>query len=288
MKRPVSSLALVAFLLAACAPRAAMPALSFASGGSMNTTTPATTVLSLIRDGLEKNDAAVVRRLVAPEYRQHNPMAEDGRAGLLGLLRTLPEPMTYDVRRVLQDGELVVVHSRLKLAGADFAAFDLFRVRGEQVVEHWDVLQPWQERTVSGRSQVDGPTEVTDLGRTEANRALVRDFLNEVLIGGQGSRVTDFISTQSYWQHNPNVGDGLAGFGAAMEGMAKAGVTMTYTRIHRLVAEGNFVFSLSEGQFGGQHVAFGDLFRLQDGKIVEHWDAIQEVPASSRNANGVF
>lgn len=301
MKRPVASLVLAALALpalGACAPRPSSPALAAPSGGFMTATDPQTAhpqtpdpkalVLSLVRDGLERPDADIVRRLVAPDYRQHNPQAEDGQAGLLGLLGALPEPMRYDVRRVLRDGDLVLVHSRLKFAGGDFAAFDLFRVEGGQIAEHWDVLQPWRERTASGRSQVDGPTEVTDADRTEANRALVRGFLDRVLIGGEGAAVTDFVSTATYHQHNPDVGDGLAGFGAAMEAMAKAGVTMTYARNHRLVAEGNFVFALSEGEFGGKHVAFGDLFRVQDGKIVEHWDAIQEVPTTSRNGNGVF
>ncbi|GGJ52666.1 hypothetical protein GCM10008938_43280 [Deinococcus roseus] len=55
-----------------------------------------------------------------------------------------------------------------------------------------------------------------------------------------------------------------------------------------IIAEGNFVFSHSEGTFAGKHVAFADLFRIENGKIVEHWDAIQEVPTVGRNANGMF
>ncbi|WP_189006843.1 nuclear transport factor 2 family protein [Deinococcus roseus] len=48
------------------------------------------------------------------------------------------------------------------------------------------------------------------------------------------------------------------------------------------------MFSHSEGTFAGKHVAFADLFRIENGKIVEHWDAIQEVPTVGRNANGMF
>jgi predicted SnoaL-like aldol condensation-catalyzing enzyme len=49
--------------------------------------------------------------------------------------------------------------------------------------------------------------------------------------------------------------------------------------------------SLSEGKFGkGDHVAYYDLFRLEEGKIVEHWDVIENIPAESewKNTNGKF
>jgi predicted SnoaL-like aldol condensation-catalyzing enzyme len=48
-----------------------------------------------------------------------------------------------------------------------------------------------------------------------------------------------------------------------------------------VLAEGNFVFVHSSGEFGGKKVVFADLMRVENGKIVEHWDAIQDdVPAT--------
>lgn len=71
--------------------------------------------------------------------------------------------------------------------------------------------------------------------------------------------------------------------------MAKLGLTMEYKQTYRYIAEGNFVFTHSEGTFAGKHVAFADLFRIADGKIVEHWDAIQEIPTGeAMNHHGVF
>ena len=65
---------------------------------------------------------------------------------------------------------------------------------------------------------------------------------------------------------------------------------MAYTENHMILGEGNFVLSVSEGQFLGKHVAFYDLFRIENGKIVEHWDTIEEIPAKDKwmNSNGKF
>jgi predicted SnoaL-like aldol condensation-catalyzing enzyme len=63
-----------------------------------------------------------------------------------------------------------------------------------------------------------------------------------------------------------------------------------YQRVHRVLAEGNFVLSVSEGAFGGVHSAFYDLFRVADEKLVEHWDTTEKIAPRSewKNDNGKF
>lgn len=65
---------------------------------------------------------------------------------------------------------------------------------------------------------------------------------------------------------------------------------MTYKRNHKILGEGNFVLSISEGIFLNEDVAFYDLFRIENGKIVEHWDVIENIPPRSewKNDNGKF
>ena len=59
-------------------------------------------------------------------------------------------------------------------------------------------------------------------------------------------------------------------------------------KTHRIIAEGNFVVFHSEGEWGGKPQSFFDLFRVEDGKIVEHWDVIQEIPSEMAHENGMF
>ena len=77
---------------------------------------------------------------------------------------------------------------------------------------------------------------------------------------------------------------------SALEASSKSGPLIAYQRCHRVLAEGNFVLSVCEGQLNGAHTAFYDLFRLADGKIVEHWDTTEKVAPKEewKNSNGKF
>ncbi|MEO0321459.1 MAG: nuclear transport factor 2 family protein [Myxococcota bacterium] len=242
-------------------------------------------------------DVDAARTLFAPDYIQHNPAVPTGAEAAISAIPALAESgLTSTVHRVLVEDDLVVVHvtyDNAEFFGAEtLVSFDVFRVEGDQVVEHWDNLQVPPATTVSGRSMTDGPTEVTDLDRTEANRAFVEEFANVVLLGGAFDRIGEYITDEpgAYLQHNPNIGDGLDGLITAFTAFAEAGQALVYTRIHRIVAEGNFVFSMSEGTLGGVPTAYFDLFRLEDGKIVEHWDTIATIPPAEDfvHDNGKF
>ena len=93
-----------------------------------------------------------------------------------------------------------------------------------------------------------------------------------------------------YIQHNSAIADGLSGLGAALEAMAKQGITMQYETIHQVHGEGDFVLTVSEGRFAGKHTAYYDLFRVENGKIAEHWDVMETIPDRSEwaNLNGKF
>jgi predicted SnoaL-like aldol condensation-catalyzing enzyme len=133
---------------------------------------------------------------------------------------------------------------------------------------------------------------VTDLNTTESNRAVVNAFARDILIGGRFDKAPEYIVSEpgAYLQHNPMVADGLDKLGEAFAQLAENGQAISYSKTHALVAEGNFVFAMSEGKFGDVPSAYFDLFRLDDGKIVEHWDTISAIPLASEMAheNGKF
>ena len=88
-------------------------------------------------------------------------------------------------------------------------------------------------------------------------------------------KLASYFDGDNYIQHNPQIPDKLSGLGAALKAMAEKGVTLKYDRIHKVLAQGNFVLTVSEGALGGRHTSFYDLFRVQNGKIAEHWDVIR-------------
>ena len=97
----------------------------------------------------------------------------------------------------------------------------------------------------------DGPTQVTDLDKTEPNKSLVRGFIEDILVNGRMDRLGGYFDGDNYVQHNPQIADNLSGLGAALEAMAKVGVTMQYDRTHCVLGEGYFVLTVSEGTLDG-------------------------------------
>ena len=69
-----------------------------------------------------------------------------------------------------------------------------------------------------------------------------------------------------------------------------SGATSEYERMHRILAQGNFVLSVNEGFLNGIHSSFYDLYRIADDKLVEHWDTTEAIPPRSqwKNDNGKF
>ncbi|KAA3639318.1 MAG: hypothetical protein DWQ02_03910 [Bacteroidetes bacterium] len=228
---------------------------------------------------------------INPEkYIQHNQAVADGLVGFGAVMQQLPEGSAKaNTVRVWEDGDYVVAHTDYNFFGPKIG-IDIFRFENGLIVEHWDNLQEKVTETASGRSQIDGPVEITDIDQTEANKALIKNFVDDILMGANPDKITDYISTEKYHQHNPGVKDGLAGLGEAIAALTEAGMPMVYEKNHIILGEGNFVLSVSEGIFMKEKVAFYDIFRIENGLIVEHWDTIEKIlpDAAAKNANGKF
>lgn len=229
--------------------------------------------------------------VVNPEkYIQHNLGIADGLAGFGEALSALPEGSAkVNTVRVFQDGDFVVAHTDYNFFGPKIG-FDIFRFENGKIVEHWDNLQETAGPNPSGHTMTDGPTLPEEIEKTEENKKLVAAFVDDILVNGRMEKLTGYFDGDNYIQHNPQIADGLSGLGAALKVMADAGITMKYDTVHKVLGKGDFVLTVSEGTFGGKPTSFYDLFRVQNGKIAEHWDTIETIPAKSewKNENGKF
>ncbi|MGH9267287.1 MAG: nuclear transport factor 2 family protein [Acidimicrobiales bacterium] len=241
-----------------------------------------------IRDGHFRE---AVEANTGERYTQHSTGVRDGREGFIdffeGFIARNPR-REIELVRVFEDGTYVFVHAfqSLNAGEARWVTTDLFDTDADgKLIEHWDVISEFVDDTRSGRTQVDGPSEITDLDRTDENKRLVRFLVEEVLIGGKDLPLTDYISADRYDQHNPGVADGLEGFGAYLQQLHDLGGSMTYRQLHRIVGQGNFVATLSEMELAGRPMAVFDIWRLEGGRIVEHWDNMEPIPPREEWAN---
>ena len=242
-----------------------------------------------------QGDESTLRQLANANYIQHNPFIPTGLDGFIGLLPILKENgTTADNIRMFEDGNYVFMHNVWKNAkpfGAEeMVSFDIIRLdENGKVAEHWDAMGSIVKETASGRTQTDGPTQAKELEKTEANKALAVALVEDVLMGKNPQKITDYISAEEYHQHNPGIKDGLNGIVEAVEYLTAQNNMFKYTKIHKVLGEGNFVLTISEGEWGGKQQVFYDLFRVSNGKMVEHWDIIQEIPTEGlANQNGMF
>ncbi len=247
-------------------------------------------VIALLKS-IETGDTAPIAFINADKYKQHNLAIEDGLAGFGAALAALPKGSArVHTVRVFQDGDFVFTHTDYNFFGPKIG-FDIFRFEDDKIVEHWDnLIETPAQANPSNRTMIDGTTELKDLDKTAVNKILVEQFGRDVLMGEAPDKLTSYFDGDKYIQHNPAIADGLSGLGTALAEMAKNGITMTYERIHKVLGEGNFVLVVSEGNFAGKHVSFYDLFRVEAGKIAEHWDIIEPLLPNSKwqHQNGKF
>lgn len=242
-------------------------------------------------NSIETGDQSAVSYVNPTTYTQHNLAVADGLAGFGAVLQALPKNSAkVNVIRSFSDGDYVFTHTDYNFFGPKIG-FDLFKFENGLIVEHWDNLDEKSKMpNPSGRTQIDGPTEVKDLAKTEENKALVADFVDTILVKGEFDKLSSFFDGDHYLQHNTMIADGLSGLGQALEALAKNGITMVYNTNHKILGEGNFVLSISEGSFADKPTSFYDLFRVENGKIVEHWDIMENIiPREQwKNSNGKF
>lgn len=227
----------------------------------------------------------------SPDFIEHSPLVANGISGLKELVAEHPQ-MNYTVNRVLGDGNgLVALHGRF--TGLDenpLVGFDIYRVNDGRIVEHWDGLVSEAPKNASGRSQLDGTTEIGSQENSEKNRQLVQKFFKETLIDGDYNGFRRYSDGHTFYQHSPDIADGVDEVIQFLEALKAKGEALKYDKTHRTIADGQFVLTHSEGSIAGTRHAYFELWRVENGHIVELWDAITPVPKDNEALHhyGIF
>ncbi len=243
-----------------------------------------------ILKSLELSRTDYIEKYISPDtYIQHNLSMPDGRQYLIDAIASGQYAGTgLTTWRAIAEGEFVVTHTEYLLNGVLQVGFDVFRFENNLIVEHWDNLQDKIEPVTSGRGMINGSTGFEEMERKDEYKALVERFTKDVLINRQTADLSAFFRDNDYIQHSVMpVGDGVEAWRVYLDNV---GDNLQYTHLHQLLGEGNYVFAMSEGFYNGTHSAFHHLYRLREGKIIEHWDVIQSIPARETwaNDNGKF
>jgi len=124
---------------------------------------------------------------------------------------------------------------------------------------------------------------------TTSNTDLVVAFYTRAFNAGEPEAAAAGALGDTYVQHNPGAPDGAAAFVGYVHAM-RGRFPELHLEVRRTVAEGDLVVTHSEFHLvpGDRGLAVADIWRIADGRIVEHWDVIQQVPEESANTNTMF
>jgi predicted SnoaL-like aldol condensation-catalyzing enzyme len=248
----------------------------------------------------DNQDKTQIPIIYHTNFIQHRPSISDGLAGLeaaYDLSISQNEIITRETIRVAAQGDLVAIQGRVSvdvLGGRPAIVYDIFRIQDGQIIEHWGVEQSEPNPAVSpanGNTMVDGGGDLNKLMiqvELDRNTQTVTEFIHRGFAQGDKAHLETLFGDE-YIQHNPNIPNGadvILGFITQGQGFP--------AEIKRTVAMGDLVFALihysdATGSTNGNGVV--DVFRLDDnGKVVEHWDASQAIPADQDFAhnNGFF
>lgn len=248
-------------------------------------------VYDLWRTLIEARDTTLAEQYLAEGYIQHNPNADTGRAGVLAFFASLGAAQPVQERVQAPLVAIVAEGDYVAIARVDAYAeprpytttwFDLFRIEDGLVAEHWD----------HGRLPADGtpaayvpPAENPDQDaallsadpQLAANKQLVHEMWRTLLDAQQVEEAPRYLA-EGYIQHNPLANTGLQGFLTFFRQFAQPGpVQPDVANFIQIVAEGDLVVLATLRSYDGANGApytttWFDMFRVNDGLLVEHWD----------------
>ncbi|TWI96299.1 putative SnoaL-like aldol condensation-catalyzing enzyme [Mucilaginibacter frigoritolerans] len=245
----------------------------------METKSNKTIVLECYRKIIRDLDLSLVDEYIREDYIQHSPTVKDGKAGILEMLhflKSLPQPKEHGpspIIRTIAEGNMVAVHLDVQFMGKRVAVVDLFRLQEGKIAEHWDASMMQPEKQDGLIIITNGTAEIDQKIDPSVSKKLVNEFY-QIAFGKGDPILADRYVAKNYLDHDPD--------GRLLKGLDYL------VKIHRLIAEGDFVVAQCELISATGRYASYDIFRIAGDKIVEHWCVEQEVPQTMAHNNGMF
>jgi predicted SnoaL-like aldol condensation-catalyzing enzyme len=298
----------VASAAAAAVAFALLPATSASAAGTSSSTasstTPATQSASdrqaeankalvlYVQDQLWNNgNYSVIDKYVAADYLQHNPTVANGPDALRNLVeqvRAAVPNLHITAVRIVAEGDLVFLQNE----SGNQANFDIYRVEGGKLVEHWDVLETAPTTTANGNdpfSLLSQPaSDSAPDAVTAQDKGVALDYVTTLIQDHDLSAISRHVAPSVY-QHDPAIANGSAALTTYYSSLFAQNPWFS-VQVAQVVAEGDLVAVHAHVKDApsdlGQAVVY--LFRVEGGKIVEQWDSAENVPATAANDNTMF
>ena len=266
----------------------AMPALLQAQGDPPRELANRDTVEAFYRAAFDTRDAQIAAGYLAEDFMQHHPAFHDGVAGMTadidGMRIQMPES-TREIKRVLTDGDYVIVQGHLTNGADDPGAVtgDIFRLENGLIAEQWGIIHPIapspdpdNPNDVFGSNSAPYPNPETT-AQERRNLALATGFYHVALNEKDWEKAQGYMG-EYYQQHSVYMADGKAAFRDLVERI-KREFPNNLGKVKQSFADGDMVVLNLEvtRDKGGLAYNVIELMRLENDKVVEHWDIFQRL-----------
>jgi predicted SnoaL-like aldol condensation-catalyzing enzyme len=269
---------------------------------------------------VEADLSRAYRDYAIPDFVEHNPDIGNGYAAKMAYfaarqaqtpLFPLPARWANVIDHVIVDADLFAVHRHVFTQPGDRGRVfvDIWRVADDKIVEHWDVIQPVPELVLNanpmwcghgsdyvaaralGQTLAKPTCGAPDLAASRADSlAVVQAYAAMLGRGEVAEAVTRFVAP-NYIQHSPHIENGLPKLTAYLSAeLSGSEQQRSVVVVDHVLAQGNLVLIHRHvtRPTDPQGTVGLDIFRVESGQIIEHWDVKQAVPATSANGNTMW
>lgn len=243
----------------------------------METIEKAKHALSLYLNGIGKGKISeVIEEDMGESYIQHSTGVKTGKDGFKDFfedfIKRNPQRDIQVVRTIVDRNFVFLnVFQNLNNGEAQWITSDIFRIDSNyRVIEHWDVIDSYEQ---TENDLIFGDFEIVDVAKTEQNKMMIRTFMTEVL-QNQKYTLIDTYCDENIIQHSKLIQNKI-------ENYVRYLIThsVEYDFIFKVIGQGNYVAAYSKVYIDQTPFAVFDVFKIVDGKIIEHWDNKEQIPS---------